>query len=69
MSSSKAKTLAVNGENILQHGAITLEFHGHGDSNVVDLLTKKKVQDLLTQMYVRARKRGRPRLEEEKEAA
>ena len=65
----KEKLIALRSENLFQHGAITLEFIGHGDRNEADPFTKKKVQDLLTQMYVRAKKRGRPKLEEEKEAA
>ena len=59
------KLRAMTRENLLQHGAITLEFIGHNDSNEVDPFTKKKVQEILTQMYVRAKKRGRPSREEE----
>ena len=66
---AKTKSSDLNGENIVQHGAITLEFVSHSDRNKADPLTKKKVQDLLTEMYVRAKKRGRPKFEEEKEAA
>lgn len=70
MTASADKKLAdSHRENLLQHGALTLEFNGHNDTNEVDSATKKKVQDILTQMYVRAKKRGRPAREEEKEAA
>jgi hypothetical protein len=67
--STGKKSSGMNGENLIQHGAITLEFISHSDKCEVDPFTKKKVQELLTQMYVRAKKRGRPKLEEEKEAA
>lgn len=66
---ARKKSIGTHAANLLQHGAITLEFVGHSDNNECDPIRKKKVQELLTQMYVRARKRGRPRLDEEKEAA
>ena len=66
---AKPKSLVLNGENTLQHGALTLEFIPHDDTNKVSSSTRKKVRDLLTEMYVRAQKRGRPKLKEEKEAA
>ena len=65
MANAKAQPKILNCENVIQHGANALEFIKHGDSIESDLLAKKKVQDLLTQMYVRAKKRGRPRREEE----
>ena len=65
----KAKPTQSNGENIVQHGAMTLEFIPHGDNNETDSFRKTKVWDIITQMYVRAKKRGRPSREEDKEAA
>ena len=67
--SAKMKQTLLSEENLVQHGAITLEFIRHNDINTEVDQTKKKVQDILTQIYVRAKKRGRPRDEEEKEVA
>lgn len=64
-----AKKTAFQCGNTAQHGALTLEFVAHDDRTEPELVHRKKVQDLLTQMYIRAKKRGRPRLEEEQEAA
>ncbi len=61
----KVKKAISIGENTIQHGAVTLEFHVHNDRSESEPLHRKKVQDLLTQMYVRAKKRGRPKREEE----
>ncbi len=66
---ANAKKLTFQSGNTAQHGALTLEFVAHDDKMDSELIHRKKVQDLLTQMYVRAKKRGRPRLEEEQEAA
>ncbi len=69
MEVAKKKQNSLNQENLVHHGAMTLEFNGHNDSNEMDELTKKKVQGILTEMYVRAKKRGRPRREDERDAA
>lgn len=64
-----ANQTALGSPNTVEHGDSTLEFVAHADKTESELMHRKKVQDLLMQMYVRAKKRGRPTHKEEQEVA